>query len=184
METSQRKILVNLLPPDVVLMQKEAGKLSLVNKFSIGALLLLVFMTAGTFAIRLVQGSDINQTNQSVVLAESRIADLKDREGYAVVLKNRLNSIENLTTDTRKVNAFNSIVSVAPADAQIALLSLDKDGVLVMTVSSASLNALESMLRNLGEASKGNGLISKVELENLSKGRDGIYRYSLRVYPK
>ncbi len=182
--SSAGSLLINLLPPEIIMMDKQAHKLNLANRFSVAMLLGLVALTSAVFGIRFFQNTTISNKNQGIVFAENKISSLKDKEGYAVFLKQRLGSIENLLKDNKKVDIFSILSSLAPVDHQLNLVTVEKNGVMVISGSTASIVSLEGFLATLQSKDKTGDLVSKIEVENLAKGRDGLYRYSLRITPK
>ena len=55
------KLSVNLLPQEVLLERKQSSKLSLINKISIVALVILMIITSTVFALRIFQGASFKK---------------------------------------------------------------------------------------------------------------------------
>lgn len=178
------KFTINLLPPDVIMMDKQSAKLTWANKFSVSALLVLVALTSATFGIRFFQNSAINSDNQGIVLAQNQIGDLKSKEAAAVFLSKRLNSIQSLLGDNKKGDMFVSISALTPPDTQISIISVEKSGSMIISASAPTVASIESFLITLQDKNKTTDLVSKIDLENLTKSRDGLYRYDLKISPK
>lgn len=178
------KLMINLLPPEVVMMEKQASKLSLANRFSIGALLVLVGLTSATFGIRFIQNNVLNEKNQSLVYAQNEVSNLKDKEGYAVLLKKRLDTIEKLSSDNKRVDTFLNVLNLVPSDIQISLISVERDGTVLVSAVSPTTSSIDTFLAVLQDKNRNGDSIQKVELRNLSRGRDGLYRYDINITPK
>lgn len=179
-----KQLTVNLLPPEILLQRRANSKLSMVNKLSIVALLVLVFFTSATFALRISQGRELQVAQDGVAEAESQVTTFKDTEGQLFVLKDRLNTIASLATgDTKRRAIFNTVVSLTPAEIQISDLSIDRAGVIMVSFVSPTLSALETLIANLSSKEKSVNLISKVNLEGLAIGKDYIYRGALKIIP-
>lgn len=178
------KFTINLLPPDIILMDKQATKLTWANKFSVGALLVLVALTSATFGIRFFQNSAIDADNQGVVLAQNQISDLKSKEAAAVFLSKRLNSIQSLLGDNKKSDMFVLISALTPADTQLSVISVEKSGSMIISASAPSIASIDTFLNTLQDKNKTIDVVSKIDLENLTKSRDGLYRYDLKISPK
>lgn len=178
------KFSINLLPPEVIMMDKQASKLTWANKFSVSALLVLVALTSATFGIRFFQNSAIDQDNQGLVLAQNQITDLKTKEAAAVFLTKRLDSIQALLGDNKKSDMFILISALTPVDTQLSILSVEKNGSMIISASAPTITSIENFLITLQDKNKTTDIVAKIELENLTKSRDGLYRYDLKISPK
>ena len=179
------KILVNLLPKEVILQRKQSSKLSTASKISFMLLVILIFFTSATLALRISQVYQLNTAQAGVVKAEEKLASLRDKEGQITVLKQRLNSIQSLIgSDDKKKSIFNLIVYLTPTELQVSDLAVDKNGNVVVSFYGSSLVAMETLISSLADQEKNFDLISKVELEGLSLGKDSVYRFSMKVVSK
>ena len=178
------KFSINLLPDNIIMMDKQASKLTWANKFSVATLLVLVTLTSATFGIRFIQNSAIDKDNNGIVLAQNQISDLKSKEAAAVLLKKRLSSIQALGSDNKKSDLFTHLSSLAPADTQLSLISVGKNGQMVISASVTSIASFENYLSELQNKDKTSDLVAKIELENLTKNRAGLYQYDISITPK
>lgn len=179
------QISVNLLPQEVILQRSQSSKLSKVTKLSFGLLVVLIFFTSATLALRVSQMYQLNQTQQGLARAQERLAGFQNKEGQMVVLKQRLDAIQSLIgTDEGKKSIFNLIVYLTPSDMQISDLTVDRNSNLMVSFSSPSLVAVETLISSLGDTGKNFDLISKVHLEGLSYGKDSVYRFTLKITSK
>lgn len=176
---------INLLPPEILAQRKQSFKISLLNKLSILALLALIFFTAITLALRVMQSFTLKSSEEGLVKAEEKVTALQGKEGQILILKQRLNVISNLMgADNKRKAIFNLIVFLTPAQMQITEGSVDKSGNMSLSLISPSLSILESFLADLASPQKNLNMISKVDMEGLSLGKDSNYRFSLKIVPK
>ncbi len=166
------------------MLDKQAHKLTWANRVSIFLLVVLVTVTFAVFAVRYVQNNVLNQTNEALSAAESKVTSLKDREGYAVLLKKRLDSIDKLSSDNKKIDSFSTVLALTPPDVQLSLISVEKTGEVHLTSSSPNVKSLDSYLAILQDKTRNNDSIQKIDMQNLSRNKDGLYRYDLVVTPK
>lgn len=177
-----QKLLVNLLPQEILIERRQSSKLALVNKLSILTLLILVFFTSATLGLRFTQNQELKLNQTNLARAENRVRGLKDKETSIVALKQRLTSIQGLIGGDNKIKGiFNLVIFLTPEDVQITEATVDKNGSMSLSMTTPSLQSLETLIDNLGTKEKNSGMISKVDMDGLSLGKDGLYRFSLKV---
>lgn len=173
---------INLLPPEVLLERRQSSKLSLVNKLSVGAMVLLVFITSATLVLRLSQNLALKEAKEGLVYAQGKVTDLKDKEGQFVLLKQRLAEIQQLTGgDAKKKAVLSLLISLSPPEVYISDFILDNRGAITMTMESSSLITIDRFITNLSSPEKNLNLISRVDLDNLALGKSNIYSFSLKI---
>lgn len=178
------KVLVNLLPPEVLLQRRQSFKLSLANKLSIVALVSLVFFSSVTLAFRLTQNAQMKNAENDLAFATEKINTLKPREQDAILLKGRLESIQKLIGgDDKRKAIFNLVVYLALPNMQISDVSVDPQGGMNISMISRTLESFDDFLSKLSHKETNSGIIQKVYLESLSMGRDGTYRFTLKITP-
>jgi hypothetical protein len=74
------------------------------------------------------------------------------------------------------------IIYLTPADVVLYDASVDKNGTVTASFSSKSLSSIETLISNLSSQEKNSNLISKVDLDGISLGKDSIYRFALKVF--
>lgn len=179
------KLMINLLPLEIILDRKQHFKLKLISKISIIALLVLIFFTSSTLALRFSQTFALKSAEEGLVIAESKVSSLKDKEGQAIALKKRLDSIASiLGGDSLRKAIFNMVIYLVPSNMQVLEVNVDKNGNMNIDLSSSSLSAIQTLTDSLGDKEKNSDLISKVDLDGLSLGRDSVYHFSLKIVPK
>lgn len=178
-------IAINLLPPEILLERRHSSKLYLLNNISIGVLVVLIFLTSATLAIKFSQNSELKKAEQDLAYAEGKVSALKGREDQTLALKQRLSSIESLTGgDAKMKKIFNLVVYLIPPDMQVSTVTVDKNGNMSIALSGFSVASLETLISNLSDKDKNADLIARVDLEGISIGRDSTYRFSMKIAPK
>lgn len=184
-EPPRTRIIVNLLPSEILMERKQSYKILLINKISIAALLVLIFFASATFGLRIYQGMEFKNVQDNLVYAEGKVASLQDKEGQLLTLKQRLEQIQKLLEgDNKRKGIFNLLIFLVPSEIQISEMSVDKNGEANISLTSSQISSITTLFSNLSSKEKNGGLISKVELQGLSLGRDGVYRFALRIIPK
>lgn len=177
-------ILINLLPPETLLLNRQSYRLKLINRISMIFFVVLVFFTSLTLVLRILQNTKLKDANNNLVQVQAKVAAFKDQEGYAVVLKQRLGSIQKLTEGSKTVAVFNLISALVPSDTTLSAFGIDKNGNIKLSAISSSSDSLETFINNLSNREKNSDLVSKIDLDTLALGRDGSVRYSLKVTVK
>lgn len=177
-------ISINLLPPETILIAKQSSRFNLINKIFMGVFLIFVFLASATLIIRILQNLNLQKVNTNLVEAQSRVVNLKDKESLAVVLKQRITSIQALKTNNPKVSIFNLISALVPSEITISSISLDRTGNVTLSGSSYSIDILESLVDSLADKEKNLDLIAEVSLDSLSSGHDKLLRFNLKITPK
>lgn len=176
------KIVVNLLPNEIVIERVKLAKLANINRLSIGILVALVVLSAGIFSLRFTQNGEVVHITQSLAAEEQKITSLKDKESQVIVLKQRLGDISKLNKGDEKItDMMNLIVGATPIDVEITDVAISKEGNVTVTFSSPSNEKIEELIDNLLTQGGEIGLLSKINLEGVSLGKDGIYRFGMRI---
>lgn len=179
-----QRLSINLLPEQILLMQKEGKKLTTINGLSILLLLILLFFAAAVLSTRVAQYLETKETQERLIFAQNKVSSWQSKEAALMVLKGRLSSIRALQEQSKVMETFNLIANLASSDLQFSAISIDGRGVVSLTGTGTSLPSLETFLTSLTLPEKTGGMIDKVDLESLSKGRDGLLRWSLRMTSK
>lgn len=176
------KISINLLPQTVLLERIQSSKLSLVNKISIGVLVLVAFLTIGVLLLRVNQNRENEQITSQVKDAENKVSSYSSKEAEAFALKNRLDVIlQKMGTDEKIKAMFNMLVSVIPPEVILSDAIVDKNGVITATFTSVNVSGLDKLFASLTNKESNLGLVSKVDLNGISLGKDSSYRFSLKI---
>lgn len=176
---------INLLPKAVVDQQKRGSGVRFLNKATVVILVVMAFFAAITLSVRLLQRFNLQTANQNLVLAESKLGGLNEREQQLALLKEYLSSYQTLSSsDEKKKAVFSLVAFLAPADVQFTDISISRDGNTVIGASTTSLASIDKLLSDLTNREKNADLIAKVDVEGLSLGKDFIYRFGLKIVTK
>lgn len=181
-------IAINLLPKEILLDRLQSSKLRVINKLSFLILILLIFFTSATLALRISQNSELEIIQAGLVSAQSKVTSLQGKEVRVMLLKQRLKSIQSLSgTDHKIKDIFNLVSYIVQTEAPLVEISdftIDKNGNMQLAIKTSSLSDLEKFFASLGDTNKNAGLVSKVELSGLSYVKGAIYQVDMRIIQK
>ncbi len=173
--------MINLLPPETLIASRESDKVKLVNRLTFACFITLLFFTSVTLTMRFLQNLEYGKSNNNLVLAQEKFSELKEKEGYLYLLKQRLVNIQKLGADSQKTAILNTVMSLVPPDIALAVISVDKAGNVSLTATTSSLVSFNNFLESLNNKEKNSNLISKLDLESMSVGKDEVVRFSLKI---
>ncbi|MBI2040339.1 hypothetical protein HYT18_04670 [Candidatus Microgenomates bacterium] len=179
------KLSINLLPPEFNAEQVKKTKFYKIQAAGVAAILVMSFLASISVALRILQSQNIRQVQAQVSQEEQRIDGLKNRQASLLILKNRLTAINRyLGVSSQQSVIFNLIDQLLPSSVSVTSLTVDRSGgVLISAVIPDSLTLDETIAALISEDAN-QGKISRVEIESLNRGRDGIFRLSIKVKPK
>ena len=172
---------INLLPAQFRVDQKAQKKFQIIQKSSIAALMLFIFLASSITAFRILKSQEVSRLETQVKQEEEKVLSKKTSETILVVLKNRLSLINQIEkSGSNNTLIFQQISSLIPAEIQISTLSVDRSGNMAIAIVAPGTQSLERMIASL-TSKEAFELISKVELESLSRGREGNFRSNLKI---
>jgi hypothetical protein len=175
--------MINLLPKETLIASRESDRIRLVNRITISIFMTLLFFTSVTLTMRFLQNLQYTKATGNLVSAQEQYSSLKDKEGYVYLLKQRLGLIENLTSDNKKTAILNTVMSLIPSDISLTVISVNRTGGVTLTASTTSIDSFNSFVSALNSKEKNSNLISTVDLDSLSLGKDSVVRFSLTISP-
>lgn len=179
------KLSINLLPAEYAVAYSSSERFQKIQRIGIGILVLLIFFSSLTFALSLMQNSNILQAKANLQTAESVVGQFKSQEESLVLLKDRLNNLQRISsTPSRSNTMYNLIASLMPTSIVPTLIVTDTFGNISLTIVTVSSTDIDDFITILTDPQKNQGLVSKVYIESLSRGKDGIYRVNLKIYTK
>ncbi len=180
-----QKILINLLPAEVRAEQLKEKKFSKIQGISVFILLILAFLASATVALGVLQSQEVKQVEGDLKQAEDRVSSLNPTESSLVALKDRLSSIEKIQGSASiQRTLYNLINSITPTSTSINNIAIDSSGLVVLSAVVDNAQGLEEFLDNLLSREKNEGKIKKLEIENLTRAKDGSLRLNLTVSTK
>lgn len=179
------KIAINLLPLEFRAQQIKAANFYKIQTVGVIIILLMIFLASLTAALRILQNQNISQIQNRVTASEQKISDLKNTQGALLLLKNRITAINQyLGTSSKQIQMYQLITSLLPEVVSVSSLSVDKGGGVLILATVPDSVSLDNFINSLTAQSSNQDKISQVSLENISRGRDGVYRLSLTIKPK
>lgn len=179
------KISINLLPQEIIFQRKQSSKLTLINRVSVAALVVMVFFASATLVLRLSQTGNLKKAEKNLAYAENKVSSLKYKESQLLMLKSRLASIQSIMdSDAKRKAVFNLVIYLTPPDVQISDIAVDKNGGLSVMMSTQSLYSIDALIASLSDKERSGGLISKIDMDGLSLGKNSTYRFSLKISSK
>lgn len=179
------KVSINLLPAEFTTEEFKRTRFIKVQIIGIAVLLLMIFLSSLTVSLRILQSRGIKAVEGRVLGAEEKITDLKATQASLIFLKNRLAIIRQyLGTESKTVSLYQFLTNQIPKSVSANSISVDKEGNMLMLLHFRDIQELDSLLAGLLDPEKSEGKIKAVSLDSLSRGRDGLFRVSLKVETK
>ena len=178
------KIAINLLPIEFTQAEVKRSKFLKVQTIGVAVILLMVFLSSLSVALRILQSQSIKNVQTQVSASEQKISGLKDRQVSLLLIKNRLSVINQyLGNSSKQTTMFILLDKLLPSGVSISSTTIDKSGqISLLTLIPDSLT-LDTMINNLTDKTQNQGQISQVSIDSISRGKDGVYRVSLKIKP-
>lgn len=178
-------ISINLLPIEFKQEEIKRTKFYKVQTVGVAIILLMTFLASLTVALRILQSQKIFQIKSRLAQAEEKISNLKTVQASLILLKNRLTAIDQyLGTPSKQSQIYQLVTELLPVNAAVSSISVDAAGEVIILVTIPDSSALDNLVNSLISRDKNQDKISQISLENINRGRDGIYRLNLKIKPK
>ena len=178
----KNKITVNLLPPEFLTDELKRAKFFKIQKVGIGVILLMIFLSSLTVALRILQSQSISRIQDRITTVEQKVLNLKDKQASLVLIKNRLTTINQyLGKESKQAEIYSFLENILPASISITSMSIDKLGNVVMVATIGDTETLDNIITTLTNKETNEGKIRSVSIESLNRGRDSLYRLSLKL---
>lgn len=179
------KIAINLLPAEMAVQRIKAAKFYKIQTVGVAVILIMIFLASLTIALRILQSHTISQIQDNLTKSQQKISDLKNTQASLFLLKNRLNAIDQyLGVPSVQSEMYKIISQLIPSSVSINSISINKGGEVLVLALIPDGNSLDELVTNLTLKENNQDKISQVSLENINRGKDGIYRLSLKIKPK
>ena len=179
------QIAINLLPYEFREQEIKRTKFYKLQSIGIGIIMLMVFLSSLTVALRVLQSQNISQIQKQVAASEQKVSDFKTTQGSIILLKDRLTAISQyLGNPSQQSQMYKLISDLLPPSISISSVSVGKEGDILLFVSTKDSSTLDQFISNLTSKEKNQDKVSQVSLETLSRGRDEIYRVSFKIKAK
>ncbi|MBI2019151.1 hypothetical protein HYS95_00590 [Candidatus Daviesbacteria bacterium] len=176
------KISINLLPPELTAQKKKSVKFIKIQFIGISIVLVMIFLSSLTLALRILQNRNISLYQARVAGAEQRVSDLKNTQASLTLLKNRLQVIDQyLGVASKQTSIYQLVDKLLPQSAVVSSISVDQTGGVTFVAVLPDNSALESLVTNLTDTEENKEKFSQVTIESLNRDKQGLYRTSLRI---
>lgn len=176
------KISINLLPREFIAEEIKKGKFYKVQGIGISIILFMVFLSILTLSLRILQSSSLKLTQLQAKEAEAKVSSLSSKQVSLVLLKNRIDAIgKYLGTSSKQAEIYNIVNSLFPANLNVSAVSVEANGTVLVSALAPDSDVLDRLFTDLLDKEKNEGKISRVSIDALSRGRDGVYRVSFKV---
>lgn len=178
-------ISINLLPIEFTQTEVKRQKFVRIQAVGVGVILFMVFLSSLTVALRLLQSKNIDLVQSKVAHAQQQVSSLKDKQESLVILKNRLSTINQYLGTPSKQNSMLTLLSkLLPSSFSLNSISVDKGGDAVVVFLAPDPQTLDNFVASLTNSETNGDQIVSVSIDNLIRGRDGVYKVSLKIKAK
>ena len=179
------KITINLLPEEFRLEELKRAKFYRVQTIGVGIIMLFIFLSTLTIALRILQSQSIKQVQAKLNTEKEKITNLKTTQGSILLLKNRLTAINQfLGISSKQVLTYEFINRILPSSVNISSISVNKSGDISLLLDSPDSSSVDELISNLTTGEEAQAKIVNVAIEGLNRGRDGVFRLSLKITTK
>ena len=179
------KIAINLLPEEFKVAELKRAKFYQIHNMGVAIIVLVVFLSSLTVALRILQSHNLKQIQNKVSAAEQKITDLKDVQGSLLLLKNRLTAINQyLGNPSKQVQMYNLVAELLPESISVSSISVGGSGEILVVGVAKDGASLDKAITDLTLSEESRNKIGQVALDSISRGREGIYRLTFKIKPR
>lgn len=179
------KISINLLPPEIATQALKQAKFYKVQAIGLAIILVMIFLASLTLTLRILQGSRISLYKEKMAQAEQQISELKGIQASLLVLRSRLTVISQyLGVSSKSVSMYQLVGKLIPPSVAVNGISVDSTGGVLLTVLIPDIQSLDDLVNNLTTKENNEDKISQISIESFNKGRDNLFRVSLKIQQK
>lgn len=173
---------INLLPSVFLVAEKQYQKFKKIQLVCIVIFLGLIFLSSMTIALRIFQSQRVESAKAQLDQLTSQITSEKGKEAQLLILKNRMEVLEKLSSAPSKQKAlYNLVNQLIPKEVFISSMSVDNTGNIGLSLVVLQTEYFEKLLENLTSKEKNEGKIKTIDIESLTRTRDGVYRSTLKI---
>lgn len=179
------RISINLLPTEIIAEESKNTNFYKIQFFGVAIILVLIFLTSLTLALQILQNRNLVTAQAKLLESEQKVAGLKKTQVSLFILKNRLTVISQyLGVASKQSSIYRLINKLIPPSAVISAISVDKGGTVVILALMPDRDSLDQTLNNLTDKERNENQFDQVSVDSLNRGKDGVYRISLKIKPK
>lgn len=172
---------INLLPTSYNLQEVRVKKNKQLERLSIIALSLMIFLVAGVFLAWNIQSRRLVQIKAEVESLEEQVNGYKDIDGKVQILKAKLTSITTIVNRDPKFETSLGILSGLLSSSQVFLDDLSiSENQKVTFGASAPTSSEASMFFDLFKSdSQSKQIFADATLDAITGAKDGSYKFSI-----
>lgn len=179
------RLLINLLPPEFTAEEVKLGKFYKIQAVGISIILFMIFLSIVLVSLRVLQSNSVKLVQTQASEAENKVVSLSSRQASLILLKTRLNAIQNyFGIPSKQTEMYTLVASLLPSSIDVGTVSVGRDGTVLIAVLVPDADSLDRMFADLLDKEKNESKIGRVSIETLDRGKDGIFRVSFKVEPK
>lgn len=177
-------ISINLLPIEFRAEEVKRTKFYKIQIIGIAAILIFVFLSSLTVALRILQSQNIALAKNTVSKQEIRVEEFKGTQATLILLQNRLSAIKRYANNFSKQNeTYQAVTESLPSSVLINSLNIDKDGSASFVAAIADVSSLEKLFSAILKSQE-DDQFTDASIDTLSMGRDGVFRLSIKLKAK
>ncbi len=180
-----QKLSIDLLPAEFKQAQSKRSKFYKIQSVGIAIIGIIAFLASLIIALRILQSQKILRLQNRAQEAEQKVSSLKTSQGYLLLLKNRLATINQyLGTSSKQAQMYNLVEKLLPPTVSISTISVSRNGEVSILATGNDGDSLDLFLNSLQSKDINEDKIKEISMENLSRGRDNLYRLTINIKPK
>ncbi len=180
-----QKLSIDLLPAEFKQAQTKKSKLYKIQSIGIVVVGIVGFLASLVIILRVLQSQKILQLQSRAQEAEQKVSNLKTSQDYLFLLKNRLTTINQyLGVSSKQAQMYNVVENLLPPTVSINTISVSRNGEVSILATSSDGESLDLFLNSLLSKDKNEDKIKEISMDNLSRGKDGIYRLTVNIKPR
>ncbi len=176
------KLKINLLPTEVVILEKDIERKVLSTRISTGMMTVFTVITLIVVGIYLTQKINISAQKENLKAVENQVTSFKEQEGVVSFVKQRLISINKIIDqNSNQERAFSTVTALIPPTIKVQSFAIDQKGSVQLGGESNGIVDLDTFFENLSDPTKNNSKITSTSVESLSQGAAGKIRFDLTI---
>ncbi len=176
------KIFINLLPSDILVLEKDRNKRAVFIRLAVLILVVMVAITGTLLLARFTQNQKLAQAQQQLQSAKDKVNQYQAQENLVFYLKERLQDISSLSNqESPYAQSYNLLVKLSPPGLSFSSVSLDKPGTAVLSTTADNSSTVKQFFNNLTDPRINQNKVTKVKIDSLSKDPNGQYRIDLTI---
>ena len=179
------KISINLLPKEVLVLEKDKNRQKFFMRLAVGVLLVMIILTSFVFSLRIYQNQKFNQAAEELGTLQKNVESFREEESLAVYLKQRISSINTIVTgDSPQAKGYNLITQLVPSSIVIVSLNFDNNGAIILSAIAPDAQSAKDFFDKLVDPVANQGTVASAHLDSLSQGADSTYRMDVTIKTK